>query len=139
MSYQASWRHTRGFGPLCIAVAALFALAGIVTRSPLLIGVGAVPIAYLYMIGCRLTVYIDDTRIRYQGWLKASEARWDQIVSVTRGTDLPYPRSRYHGASSYEVTTRAERFTVNLLYFPPEFARAFTDTAMRYGVIRRAV
>jgi hypothetical protein len=108
-------------------------------HSSLLIVAGVLPLAYLYMIGRRLTAYIDDNRIRYQSWLNASEARWEHVVSVTRGMDLPYPRNRYYGPSSYEVRTNTSRFMVNLLYFPPDFARAFIDTAKRHGVMRRAV
>jgi hypothetical protein len=124
---------------LCVALAALFGLAGVVVRSPLLIGVAALLLAYLFMIGRRLTAYIDETRIRYQGWLRTSEARWEQIVSITRAEDLPYPRNRCYGPSSYQVKTSAGRFTVNLLYFPPDFARAFLDAATRHGRMRDAV
>jgi hypothetical protein len=120
-------------------VSAIFGIAGGVMHSSLPIVAGVLPLAYLYMIGRRLTAYIDDNRIRYQSWLNASEAKLEHVVSVTRGVDLPYPRNRYFGPSSYEVRTNTGRFMVNLLYFSQDFARAFTDTAKRRGVMRRAI
>jgi hypothetical protein len=107
--------------------------------SPPLVGLGAVPLAYLFLIGRRLSAYLDDERIRYHGWLRTAEAEWRHIASVTPADGLPYPRSRYYGPSSYEVKTAVGRFVVNLLYFPPEFARAFIDVAKRHNLMRHAV
>ena len=139
MNFEGSWRNAKGFAILCIVVSTISGTAGLVLFSPLLMVIGTVPVAYLYLIGRRLAVYIDEKKIRYRGWVKVCEAKWEDITSVMRTTDLPYPRNRYHGPLTYEVKTNAERFVVNLIYFPPEFSRLFIEAAKRRGLMRRAV
>ena len=107
-------------------------------RAWSMVALGIVPPLFLYLIGRRLWVEIDDERLACRGWRGVNDVNWQDVVSVTPATSLPYPRDRYYGASSYEVRTSDERFIVNLLYFPPEFARAFGGEVKRRRLIRSA-
>jgi hypothetical protein len=105
--------------------------------SPALILAGTAPLAYLYMIGHRLSAHLDEERIACRGWITASEARWDEVVSVTRLSDLSSPRRLYYGPQCYEVQTEETEFIVNLLYFPPAFRSAFTGAVKQRRLLNK--
>ncbi len=98
---------------------------------------GTVPFACLFVAGRRLSAYIDDERIEYQGLLESNAVEWRQVISVTQRKDLPYPRRQYYGPFTYEVLTADGPFMVNLLFFPREFGVAFRDQVKRHGLSRR--
>jgi hypothetical protein len=120
-----------------MVVSVLLIAGGAVMLAWPFVVMALVPPAYLYMIGRRLSVDMDDERLAYQGWLGLSDVKWQDIVSVTRTLNLPYPRDRDYGPLCYEVRTKDRRFVVNLLYFPPEFAKAFAAQVARRRLLRR--
>jgi hypothetical protein len=122
---------------LCLGLSLLLIVGGVLVSELAFVAMGLVPIAFLYTIGYRLSAYLDQERIRYRGWLATSEVKWQEVIAVVPIGDLPYPRDRYYGPLCYEVRTMHGRFIVNLLYFPSEFARAFTDEVKRRRLIRR--
>ena len=111
----------------------LIAVGG-VGRNAVFLGLGVVPIAYLFAIGRRLSVSIDEEGIRYRGWLGVRQAKWSEVVACTRGLNLSYPRDRYYGPVSYEIRTSTGYFFINLMHFPPEFAREFAVQLKRHGI-----
>jgi hypothetical protein len=101
------------------------------------VALGLVPIAYLFALGRRLSIRIDEQGIRYRGWLTVKDANWKDVTGVIRTEDLPYPRNKYYGPRSYEVRTATRRFVINLLYFPAEFSRTFHDEVKQRRLLRR--
>jgi hypothetical protein len=90
----------------------------------MLYGLAAAMVAWLF--GLRLLwVRFDSQNLEYRGWIGRRSVQWSEIVAVTRALDLPYPRNRLHGPSSYEVRTPSESFVINLLYFPAQASREF--------------
>src|SRR5688572_27125606 len=124
MTYRASWRNTKGIWVLCAGISLLLVTCGAIVSDVTVAALAVGPVGLLYAIGFRLSAYLDQDKLGYRGWFSAHEAKWEDIVSVVRTLDLPYPRDRWYGPVSYEVRTESVRFIVNLLYFPPEFARA---------------
>lgn len=70
MTYHASWRNTSGLGALCIVVSFLFLIAAGLMLAPQFVVLGMAPLAYLYAIGQRLSVYMDEETLSYQDWLR---------------------------------------------------------------------
>lgn len=137
MIYRASWRHTSGFGVLCSVGSVVLVLVGALVRSLIPVTVGLLLVVYLYAIGRRLSVRIDEEGIWYQGWLGVKAANWSEVTGVMSARYFPYPRDRYYGPGCYEVRTAKQRFVINLLYFPVEFRREFLGAAQRRGLVRR--
>jgi hypothetical protein len=131
MTYRASWRNTSGLGIVCIILAVAVIAAGVLTKNPVLVVIGIMPIAYLGAIGARLSASINEDGLHYRGWLRAEDVLWQDVVSIIRTDNLPYPRNRYYGPLCYEVRTANQRFVVNLLYFSHEFAKAFHEETKR--------
>lgn len=100
-------------------------LGAIVTRIPVLIAAGMAPFAFLYAIGVRLSASMDDDGFYYRGWVRSFDLPWRDIVSVTSADNVPYPHNRYYGLRAYVIRTSDTRIVLNMLYFSPEFARAF--------------
>lgn len=136
MRYHASWRNTKGWWVVCLFLSMPLLVAGATDRAlwPMVLGMG--PIVYLYAIGRRLSVEVDERGIRYQGWLTSTEANWKDVTGVTNAENFPYPRKRFYGPHCYEVRTSTRWFVINLLYFPPELRRAFLEEVQRRGLRR---
>jgi|SRR5215469_8887742 len=88
MRYHASWRNTKGWWVVCLFLSMPLLVAGATDRAlwPMVLGMG--PIVYLYAIGRRLSVEVDERGIRYQGWLTSTEANWKDVTGVTNAENF---------------------------------------------------
>jgi hypothetical protein len=136
MWYHASWRYSKGWWVLSLVVSLVLLVVGAIDHAYGLILLGIVPAVYLYAIGRRLSVEIDEQGIRYHGWLTAKRADWKDVTAVASAR-FPYPRDRYYGPLCFEVRTATCSFVINLLYFPPEFRRRFSEEVQRRGLRRK--
>lgn len=75
MEYRGSWRNTSGWGVLCCISAAMFLTMGTAHSEPRLSAIGFAILFYLWLIGYRLRVSIDDEKLVYRGWLASIEVR----------------------------------------------------------------
>src|SRR5262245_37744405 len=136
MTYCGSWRNTKGWWVLWVVVSVLLLVAGAIDHDYWLMLFGIVPIGYLFAIGRRLSVEIDEQGIRYRGWLTSKGAEWKDVTAVSSALGFPYPRDRYYGPLCYEVRTATCSFVINLLYFPPELRRKFSEEVHRHNLRR---
>lgn len=133
MEYKGSWRNTSGWGVICWVMAIMTLLMGTALFTPGLLVIGFAILFYLWLIGHRLRVLIDDDKLTYRGWLASHEVRWNEILWITN--EFPYPKDRFRFGSTYEVKTANDVFLINLLYFPAEFGRKFHAKAKQLGHI----
>jgi len=84
-----------------------------------------------------LWIRLDDEGIEARGWAGVHAARWSEVTAIVQTADLPYPRNKCYGPSCYEVRTPSRSFIVNLLYFPPQMSRSFTDYRSKITLARR--
>jgi hypothetical protein len=136
MTYRGSWRHTRGFWVLLVVIACPAIALGFAERSPGFVAIGFALLAYLWALG-RLSVSIDEGKIRYRGWLKTTEFRWGDVTAVMGRYQMAFYRRQQYGDWHYEVRAGDDRFVVNLLYFPREFRDAFLREVKARKLLRR--
>ena len=105
----------------------------VISRMLVLAMLGLVPFAYLYAIGARLSASIDDDGFHYQGWFRASDILWRDVVSVKTSNGLPYPQNRFYGPMTYVIETGNDRVAVNMLFFSRDFNRAFHKATTNLG------
>lgn len=109
---------------LLIAIALGTVAAAVIAKSPWLLIVGLASVLFLTSLG-RLWVELDADSITVQSWFSRKTLRWQDITSVKRTDELPWPRNRCYGPSTHELSDRSGAARVNLLYFDSGFAREF--------------